>query len=78
MDGFEVKNDIALGGTAAGKNLASKVKPTTGGEGEGKLRKPLDKLKAVTLTVSVKDKARNLARIEQKFPLGIGKITMMR
>ncbi len=70
MDSIEVKADVALGGVAAGENLASKFKPTTRGVWEWKFDKPLGKLEKGTLTVSVKDKAGNVTRIERTFSVG--------
>jgi hypothetical protein len=70
LDSFEVKADFALDGVAAGDNLASKFKPTTRGVWEWKLDKPVTKLEKGVLTVSVKDQAGNVTRIERTFAVG--------
>jgi hypothetical protein len=70
LDSFEVKADVALDGVPAGENLASKFQPASRGVWEWKLAKPLAALEKATLTVSVKDKAGNITRIERTFSVG--------
>jgi hypothetical protein len=55
---------------AAGENLASKFQQAARGVWEWKLAKPLAALEKATLTVSVKDKAGNVTRIERTFSVG--------
>jgi hypothetical protein len=70
MDSFTVVADFAVDGAPAGTNLASKFKQKTQGVWELKLDKPMTKLEKGKLTVSVKDLAGNLARIERTFAVG--------
>jgi hypothetical protein len=57
-------------GTPAGTNLASKFKLKTQGVWELPLAKPITDLAKGKLTVSVKDRQGNVARIERTFSVG--------
>jgi hypothetical protein len=56
-----------IDGVAAGQDLAARFKSINPGVWELKLSKPIISLRDATLTVSVKDKAGNVTRIERKF-----------
>ena len=64
---FEVVADVALDGLPAGNNLASRFKAKTPGVWEMVLATPLTELAKGKLTVSIRDKQGNLARIERTF-----------
>jgi hypothetical protein len=67
MKTFEVTADFAIDGVAAGQSLAAKFQPKTQGVWEMRLKTPLAALQRGTLTVSVRDRQGNLARIERTF-----------
>jgi hypothetical protein len=69
-DSFQVVADFSLGGVAAGHNLASRFKLKSPGVWEWALTRPLTDLPRDKLTVSVKDRQGNLARIERTFTVG--------
>ena len=73
-DSFEVVADFPVEGVAAGKNLAAKFKPAAKGVWELKLSKPIGDLAKGKLTVSVRDRQGNVARIERTFSAAGGKI----
>jgi hypothetical protein len=64
---FTATADFAIDGVAAGENLAKQFKPLSPGVWELKLSKPVTELPKGTLTVSVKDKQGNVARVERVF-----------
>jgi hypothetical protein len=70
---LEVVADVALDGLPAGCNLAYRLKPKTPGVWEMVLANPLTELAKGNLTVSVRDKHHNLARIERTFSVGQAK-----
>jgi hypothetical protein len=67
MDSFEVVADFPLDGAPAGRNLASRFKPTSQGVWELALAKPVAGLPKGKLTVAVKDRQGNVSRIERTF-----------
>jgi hypothetical protein len=67
MDSFEVVADFPLDGTAAGRDLASKFQAKSPGVWQWAFTRPLTDLPKGKLTVSVKDRAGNLTRIERTF-----------
>jgi hypothetical protein len=73
MDSFSVLADFPVDGAAAGTNLALKFHEKTQGVWELKLTKPITELAKGRLTVSVKDRAGNLSRIERTFSVGNSK-----
>ena len=70
MDSFTVVADFATEGATAGTNLATKFKQKTQGVWELRLAKPITDLNKGKLTVSVKDRAGNISRIERTFSAG--------
>jgi hypothetical protein len=70
MDSFTVAADFAVDDAPVGTNLASKFKGKTQGVWELRLAKPITALEMGKLTVSVKDRAGNIARIERTFKVG--------
>jgi hypothetical protein len=73
MDSFAVIADFAVDSTPAGTNLASKFNVKTQGVWELKLAKPITNLARGKLTVTVKDRQGNVARIERTFSVGAAK-----
>ncbi len=59
--------DFAVDGVPAGTNLAPHFRPVGTGTWEWKLSRPITKLEAGSLGVSVKDRAGNVTRIERTF-----------
>jgi hypothetical protein len=70
MDSFTVVADFDIDGTPAGTNLASKFKGKTQGVWELKLVKSITDLEKGKLTVAIKDRAGNIARIERTISAG--------
>src|SRR5262249_12408885 len=70
MDSFTVAADFAVEDAPAGTNLATKFKQKTQGVWELRLAKPITELNKGKLTVSVKDRAGNIARVERTFSAG--------
>ncbi len=66
-DSLTVTADFDIGDAKAGENLASRLKPKSDGVYELKFAKPMAKLDAANLTVSVKDREGNTRRIERTF-----------
>ncbi|HJT77930.1 MAG TPA: hypothetical protein VJ739_12075 [Gemmataceae bacterium] len=69
-DSFTVTADFALDGMSPGENLAAKFRPRSQGVWEMKLARPLTALPRGTLTVSVKDRQGNVARVQRTFRVG--------
>jgi hypothetical protein len=67
---FRVVADFSVDGIEPGTNLADRFKPKTKGVHQLRLKKPIDKLKQGTLTVSVKDRQGNIARVVRTFSVG--------
>jgi hypothetical protein len=67
---FKVVADFAIDGVKPGDDLAANFKPIGQGIWELKLAKPVTKLAAGMLTVSVKDRRGNLSQIERTFSVG--------
>ncbi len=67
QDSLVVTATVAIDGVAPGANLADRLKSKGGGVYELKLAKPLAKVDAAKLDVSVKDREDNTARIERTF-----------
>jgi hypothetical protein len=65
MDSFQVVADFAIDGVDAGQNLAAKFKPKASGVWEFKLGQPIEELAKGQVTVSVKDHAGNVTRIQR-------------
>jgi hypothetical protein len=72
MDSFRVVADFAIDGSAAGQNLAKKIRPVAEGVWELKLSRPIAHLAQGRLEVSVRDRQGNLSRIERTFFVGPG------
>ena len=70
MSTFTVVADFAVDDIPAGSNLASRFKLKTQCVWEMKLARPLTALAKGKLTVSVRDKQGNLARIERRLSCG--------
>jgi hypothetical protein len=70
MTSFKVVADFAIDGLKPGDDLAAKFKPIGQGIWELKLARPVTKLTAGKLTVSVKDRRGNLSQIERTFSVG--------
>jgi hypothetical protein len=64
---FGVVTDFALDGVPAGQDLAGKFRPVTQGVWELRLARPVTDLPRGRLTVSVRDRQGNLARVERTF-----------
>jgi hypothetical protein len=69
-DSFQVVADFPVDGVQAGQNLAARFKPKSQGIWEWRLGEPITKLPRGMLTVSVKDRQGNVARIERTFAVG--------
>src|SRR5262249_38177552 len=70
LESFSVVADFPLDGQAAGTNLASRFKVLPDSRWELTLAQPLAELAKGKLTVSVKDRQGNTARIERTFSVG--------
>lgn len=70
INSLTVIADFVVDDTRAGVNLASRLKQTSSGIWELKLKKPIKSLAAATLTVSIKDGEGNTSRIERTFSIG--------
>ncbi|MGE3808590.1 MAG: hypothetical protein AB7K24_28325, partial [Gemmataceae bacterium] len=66
---FQVTADFAVNGLAPGTDLAANFRNITPGVWELKLEKPLMRLPAGKLTVSVKDRQGNMTRLERTFSI---------
>jgi hypothetical protein len=67
MKTFQVAADFAVNGIAPGQDLSGKFRVKSQGVWELVLDRPITKLAAGNLTVSVKDRQGNLSRIERTF-----------
>jgi hypothetical protein len=67
MKAFTVTADFAIDGVPAGQNLATKFEPRTQGVWEFRLKTPMPAMPRGTLTVCVRDRQGNLARLERTF-----------
>src|SRR5262249_25528526 len=67
MKTFRVSADFAIDGIAAGSDLASRFKTRSDGVWELVLDRPVMKLNAGTLTISVSDRQGNVSRLERTF-----------
>lgn len=67
---FSVVASFDLDGARAGTELASKFRPTEQGVWEYRLATPLKALPRGTITVAVRDRQGNVARIERTFSVG--------
>jgi hypothetical protein len=72
-ESFRVVAEFAIDGVEAGKDVASKFTAKGDGVWELKLAKPVEGLSKGKLTVSVKDRQGNLARIERTFSVSTRK-----
>jgi hypothetical protein len=70
LKSFSVKADFAIDGIAAGADLAAKLVPAAPGVWELKLARAITALPHGALTVSVRDRAGNVSRIERAFSIG--------
>ena len=73
--GLDIQNssvtaDFEIDGSPSGRNIASRFKPTSPGVWELKLAKPIDVLVGGMLSVSVKDRQGNVARVDRSFRIG--------
>jgi hypothetical protein len=66
-DSFQVVADFAIGGVAAGENLATKFRRQSEGVWELALTEPLANLAKGKLIVSIRDRQGNTTRIERTF-----------
>jgi hypothetical protein len=73
MESFKVVADFAVDGVPAGQDLAKRFRPVAQGVWEYPLTQPLNDLRSGTLTVSVRDRQGNVARIERRFSIGQAK-----
>ncbi|HEY7427854.1 MAG TPA: hypothetical protein VH682_26720 [Gemmataceae bacterium] len=73
QDSFEVVADFAIEGATPGENVAKHFKSVSQGVWVWQLSKPLAQLARGKLTVSVKDRQGNLARIERSFSVSATK-----
>ena len=64
---FKVSADFDLDGISAGQDLAGRFQPTAQGIWEYRLTRPITGLARGTLTVSVRDRQGNVARVERTF-----------
>ena len=64
---LNVTADFAIDGVSAGENLADRFKPTKPGIWVWNLKRPLVRRPSGTLTVSVKDRQGNTARVVRSF-----------
>jgi hypothetical protein len=69
-ESFSVTADFEIDGAAAGENLARRFKQSSDGVWQWKPGQALTALTKGTLTVSVKDRQGNVARIERTFSAG--------
>jgi hypothetical protein len=67
MDSFRVVADFAVDGVKPGEDLAKRFKSVGQGVWQYRLATPVESLARGTLTVSVRDRQGNVARIERKF-----------
>lgn len=67
---ISVTADFAIDDAAAGTNLAGRFKPRSQGVWELKFAKPIESLARGVLTVSVRDKQGNVARVERTLSVG--------
>jgi hypothetical protein len=67
---FTVTADFAIDGVKPGENLAPRFKETASGVREWRLATPIEKLERGTLTIAVRDRQGNLARIERTISVG--------
>jgi hypothetical protein len=67
---LSVTADFAIDGAAAGAELASKLTATGQGTWELKLAQPIQSLASGTLTVAIKDRQGNIARIVRTIAVG--------
>jgi hypothetical protein len=70
VDSFQVRADFPMDDAAAGEDLAKRFVNAAPGVWELRLSRPINKLPRGTLTVSVKDHAGNLSRVERTFSIG--------
>jgi hypothetical protein len=70
MNSFEVVADFPMNGVPAGRNLAPMFREKSQGSWELRLGKPITGLPRGKLTVSVRDRQGNIARIERRFSVG--------
>jgi hypothetical protein len=70
MESFSVTADFDIDGAAAGENLAGRFEQVSDGVWQWKPSTPPAALKKGNLTVSVKDRQGNLARIERTLSIG--------
>jgi hypothetical protein len=70
MESFSVTAEFEIDGVAAGENLASRFKKASDGVWQWKPSAPPASLKKGILTVAVKDRQGNIARIERTFSVG--------
>jgi hypothetical protein len=73
MNTFEVTADFPVDGTPAGRNLAPRFHEKSQGVWELKLGRPITNLPKGKLTVSVRDRQGNVARIERTFSVAAKK-----
>jgi hypothetical protein len=73
MDSFSVVADFAVNDTPPGKELAAQFRPKAKGVWELTLAKPITDLRKGKVTVSVKDRAGNVSRIERTFWVALAK-----
>lgn len=66
---FHITADFVVNGLAPGENLAGHLQPKSQGVWELPLNKPIQSLKRGVLTVAVKDRVGNTARIERTFSI---------
>jgi hypothetical protein len=70
LETFSVIADFPVNGLPPGSNLAPLMEPLSQGVRELKLAEPITALPSGRITVSVKDRAGNIARIERSFSVG--------
>jgi hypothetical protein len=70
LDSFRVTADFPIDGMVAGENLAPRFKALSENRWELTLQTPITALPEGTLTVAVKDRQGNWARIERTFSVG--------
>ena len=70
LESFSVTADFEIDGAPAGENLASRFKQVADGVWQWKPSSPPKSMKKGTLTVSVKDRQGNVARIERSLTVG--------
>ncbi len=70
LSSLSVTADFPIDGADPGKNLAARFKPMSEGVHELKLREPIKRLERGTLSISVKDRQGNVARIERTISVG--------